>query len=87
MEYGDIETIFESSVNPYTQGLLESLPRLDKAQDRLTTISGLVPDLKAPPPGCRFHPRCPKAKAKCAKERPPYEEYEKSHFSACWYPG
>lgn len=87
MEYGDIETIFESSVNPYTQGLLESLPRLDKVQDRLTTISGLVPDLKAPPKGCRFHPRCARAKTKCVEERPPYEEYEKGHFSACWYPG
>ena len=86
MEYANIETIFENPINPYTKGLISTIPRLDQQQSQLPTISGLVPDLKNPPRGCRFHPRCPRAKSKCTEERPPFREHEREHFCACWYP-
>ncbi|WP_372491071.1 oligopeptide/dipeptide ABC transporter ATP-binding protein, partial [Falsiroseomonas oryziterrae] len=51
--------------------------------ERLASIEGTVPDLRAPPPGCRFAPRCPFAVARCA-EQPPLVAQHEGHFAACW---
>jgi peptide/nickel transport system ATP-binding protein len=56
----------ESPQHPYTQGLLESFPPLSGPRQRLTGIPGSPPDLRNPPSGCRFHPRCPH----CTPDRP-----------------
>jgi len=58
VEYGSAAQIFEAPKMPYTQGLLESLPRLDQAGDRLIPIDGQPPNLLRMPPGCAFAPRC-----------------------------
>jgi len=52
--------------------------------ERLESIPGTVPNLIEPPPGCRFHPRCPHAMEKCKKEEPPLTEVEKDRLIACW---
>ncbi len=58
VESADTQQIFSSPLHPYTQGLLHSLPRIDRSMDRLNVIPGQVPDPLHFPPGCRFHPRC-----------------------------
>ncbi len=59
VERGDVVQVFEQSEHPYTKGLLRSMPRRSRARkSELPTIEGVVPSLLAPPPGCRFAPRC-----------------------------
>jgi peptide/nickel transport system ATP-binding protein len=60
IEQGTADDVFLQPLHPYTTGLMRSVPRLDQPRGvRLETIEGLPPDLRAPPPGCRFAPRCP----------------------------
>src|SRR4030095_10699973 len=59
VERAPVERIFERPGHPYTVGLLGSIPHVDRPADRLATVAGRVPDMTAPPPGCRFAPRCP----------------------------
>lgn len=73
--------LFENPQHPYTQGLLASLPRLDRSE-RLTNIKGTVPPLNAVPEGCRFADRCPLATGLCRTD-PPYQETEPGHFVRC----
>lgn len=83
MEIGSVEQIYYSTLHPYTQGLLKSIPKIGSNSD-LYTIPGNPPDMLNPPPGCRFHPRCPFAEEKCRKENPPLVEVSKGHYVACW---
>lgn len=86
VEHGDADTIFKHPKHPYTQGLLNSSPRLDaenKAQ--LSSIPGTPPDLLAPPVGCAFAARCPYAMNLCARMQPEYTYFEEpGHYAACW---
>ena len=86
MEVASRRDLFRSPSHPYTRGLLESIPRVDGAGDRLTPIRGQPPSAIAPPPGCPFHPRCPQAIERCASELPPLFALAgaESHLSACW---
>jgi oligopeptide/dipeptide ABC transporter ATP-binding protein len=88
VEGGLATQIFSSPLHPYTQGLLQSIPRVDKDYDRrshrLHEISGLVPSLLRLPPGCTFFPRCPKRIASCSQERPPRVLAEEYHTVSCW---
>jgi peptide/nickel transport system ATP-binding protein len=70
MEYGTIGDIFERPLHPYTEGLFNSIPRLDLDRERLFPIAGLMPDPSRLPPGCVFHPRCPYAGEACARQVP-----------------
>ncbi len=81
-EIADTDTIFYGSMNPYTEGLLASIPKLD-ATGPLKAIEGIVPDMLKPPSGCKFHPRCQYAKPVCAEQVPELVEVEKNHLSAC----
>lgn len=83
IELADVETLFEAPKHPYTQGLLGSIPRPDRDLEDLTIIPGSVPSLINPPPGCRFHPRCPYAKEICRREKPKELMVEKDHMVAC----
>ncbi|WP_424814839.1 ABC transporter ATP-binding protein [Roseococcus sp. YIM B11640] len=74
--------LFARPQHPYTIGLLGAAPRLDSRRARLASIEGTVPDLRSPPPGCRFAPRCPFAIAECATT-PELREIEAGHFAAC----
>ena len=83
VELGKSEQVFNNPRHPYTQKLLSSIPRL-REKRRLEFIPGAPPDLRAPPPGCRFHPRCPFVMDVCRREEPPMVEVEPDHHVACW---
>lgn len=84
VEFGESEKIYDNPQHPYTQALLRAIPRLGAPRTRLEYIPGVPPDLRSPPPGCRFHPRCPKAMDVCRRDEPPMVEVEKNHYVACW---
>ncbi len=72
VEKADVLDLFQSPKHPYTQGLLDSIPRLDRTGvDRLHSIKGSPPDLLHLPQGCPFRDRCDKAVERCAHELPP----------------
>lgn len=81
-EVASAKELFHSPLHPYTQGLLASLPRMDKNVEKLHVIKGVVPNLKHPPEGCRFSPRCEYASEKC-KIAPNMAEIKPGHFVAC----
>ena len=87
VESGTIEDIFRRTAHPYTKGLFNSLPSLDKKIHRLQPIRGLMPDPANLPTGCAFHPRCPYADAFCAQEAPEFREVEPGHFCRCSHAG
>lgn len=69
VEYGSSDDVLASPQHPYTQRLLKSIPRL-RGPRTIEYISGAPPDLSNPPPGCRFHPRCPQVFDRCVVEKP-----------------
>jgi oligopeptide/dipeptide ABC transporter ATP-binding protein len=79
-----VNDAFTRTRHPYTAGLLHSLPRLGETQETLRVIPGTVPNPVAFPSGCRFHPRCPVAVARCATDAPLLEEIEPGHRVRCW---
>jgi oligopeptide/dipeptide ABC transporter ATP-binding protein len=86
VEQGPVEQIFTSPQHPYTWSLLRSVPRVDEARkDRLVSIRGLPPDLSHPPPGCKFHPRCPFVIDRCKTDpEPQLEEVGVEQQARCW---
>ncbi len=84
VEYGTAEQIYLNPQHPYTQALLRSIPRLRGEISKLEWIPGTPPDLIAPPPGCRFAPRCKFRMDICTKEEPPTIEVEPGHIVSCW---
>jgi len=86
VEQGPVREIFRRPRHWYTRALLDSVPTLDQALDRLPTIPGSPPTVVSRPQGCRFHPRCPNARAKCAQEMPPLAELAPAHEVRCWFP-
>ena len=84
MEYGSARQIFKEAMHPYTQGLLASIPRLDKDLDRLFSIDGTVPSLDRMPKGCRFCARCLQAMDKCREHQPPVYITDDGHKVSCW---
>jgi oligopeptide/dipeptide ABC transporter ATP-binding protein len=82
-EYGPIEAIFSKMRNPYTRGLMHSIPQLTEKRDRLNAIPGQVPDPMDLPTGCKFHPRCYLMIEECKKEEPPLFQVNGDHFSRC----
>jgi len=85
MEEAPVQRIFAWPSHPYTRGLLASIPDLRTgAHQRLTPIPGSPPDMRRPPAGCPFSPRCPHAMAQCVAALPPIYEVEAGHGSRCW---
>ncbi|MGA3183901.1 MAG: ABC transporter ATP-binding protein [Candidatus Dormibacteria bacterium] len=85
VEQGPTEQIFDSPQHPYTWALLRSLPRVDSARlQRLPSIEGLPPDLIAPPPGCKFNPRCPFRLERCFRDSPELKPVGDGQTAACW---
>jgi len=85
-EKGPSEEIYWKPAHPYTQGLLQSVPRL-KTQTQIQWIPGLPPDLVNPPHGCRFHPRCRYAMDICKAKNPVETQVGRDHCVSCWlYP-
>jgi len=84
LEKADVRTLFNRYRHPYTQGLIQSLPRLGVQQRRLATIKGQPPDLLQLTGGCPFEPRCSYATDSCGEAFPPSEEAGPGHLVACW---
>jgi oligopeptide/dipeptide ABC transporter ATP-binding protein len=84
VESGDVFSIFERPLHPYTQGLLRSSLSIAEFRERLEVIEGSVPNLLEPPPGCRFHPRCPSAMPVCKEKEPFLTEPSSAHEVSCW---
>jgi oligopeptide/dipeptide ABC transporter ATP-binding protein len=82
-ETAGVSRFFERPAHPYTRALLGSLPQRGRA---LEGIPGSVPSPFAPPPGCRFHPRCPRASAVCAEVQPAEAQIEPGHAVRCHHP-
>ena len=87
VELSETEGLFENPLHPYTKALLSAVPEPDprgkKLKERII-LPGEPPDPSSPPPGCRFHPRCPEARDICKKEEPRMTEIEEGHFVSCW---
>lgn len=83
VEEGPARTLFTAPKHPYTAHLVGSLPRIGDSTPK-ASLEGRPPNLADPPPGCRFHPRCPMAVDKCRVEIPPLETVGADHRSACW---
>jgi peptide/nickel transport system ATP-binding protein len=86
VEEAPVDRLFARPLHPYTQGLIRSIPRIDKdagKRARLQAIGGTVPSLIHPPPGCRFAARCNFAKPQCTEAVPDLREIEAGHKVAC----
>lgn len=83
VETARTEDLFKEPLHPYTQGLLNAIPKLDEEVEELHVIPGSVPNLINPPSGCRFHPRCQYAMEICRKEKPSMVEKKRDHRVAC----
>jgi peptide/nickel transport system ATP-binding protein len=86
VEAASTRQLFANPCHPYTRALLDSVPRLGEEKRRLATVRGSVPALSRIPPGCPFHPRCPKAEGICRRERPAPKEVEDGHRVECHFP-
>jgi peptide/nickel transport system ATP-binding protein len=86
MEYGVAHEIFNAAQHPYTWGLLESMPTVEKRLDVLVPIEGSPPSLLHPPSGCPFHPRCKYRFEPCDSKVPPFVEIPGGHKDACLLP-
>ncbi len=83
VETADVFTLFRAPLHPYTRSLLRCCPRPDERPARFASIAGQVPNLVAPPAGCRFHPRCPDVLDICRQEAPPVCE-RGGQRAVCW---
>jgi len=83
VEVAPTEKIFADPNHPYTQALLEEVPRLDSRSRSYVGIEGEIPSALDPPAGCYFHPRCPRAMARCRQIAPALREIAPGHWSAC----
>jgi oligopeptide/dipeptide ABC transporter ATP-binding protein len=85
VEHGTTDDIFKDTKHPYTQGLIQSVPRLDREmEDRLFSIPGQPPNVIDLPDCCPFYPRCHKCTDICKKHYPPVVSFKNGHTAACW---
>ena len=86
IEYGPTREVLKNPLHPYTKALIAAVPDPDP-ENRFKmrpVVPGEPPNPINPPPGCRFHPRCPRRFDPCDKEEPPLKEVEKNHYVACF---
>ncbi len=87
VEQAEVDDLFHDTKHPYTDALLDSIPRPDQTVEDLHPIAGVMPEAINPPSGCRFHPRCPEAREVCTRVHPHPEIVEMDgapHRSACF---
>ncbi len=86
VELADRDALYENPLHPYTQALLSAIPipdpSVEERRERIV-LTGDIPSPVAPPPGCRFHTRCPVAFERCKVEVPAFNDYGSGHFAAC----
>jgi oligopeptide transport system ATP-binding protein len=85
VEKSDVFDLYANPAHPYTEGLIDSIPRLDQKGGTLNAIGGLPPNLMRIPPGCPFNPRCRRAQDRCRTEVPELREVAPGRFSACHF--
>ncbi|MHA2048647.1 MAG: ABC transporter ATP-binding protein [Promethearchaeota archaeon] len=83
VEYATALSLFKNPAHPYTKGLINSIPSIEKRDQELQTIRGMVPNLIFPPSGCRFHPRCDYRLEVCGKVKPLLKSIGEDHLIAC----
>ena len=86
VESGPARAVIDGSLHPYTLGLIDSIPDLNREQGRFKTIPGIVPNMFDLPQGCRFSPRCERAQDLCQTSVPELREIEPGHCVACHFP-
>ncbi len=86
VESGKSNVIINSQRHPYTEGLINSIPDMDREKNRLETIQGIVPNMFDLPKGCNFSPRCKYCKDICMEKEPELVEVEENHCVACHFP-
>ncbi|MBM3598282.1 MAG: ATP-binding cassette domain-containing protein [Alphaproteobacteria bacterium] len=88
VELATEQALFTRPLHPYTQALISAVPEPDpEIQSRRIALQGEIPSPIAPPPGCRFHTRCPKAEERCRSTEPVIREVEPGRFVRCHFPG
>jgi oligopeptide transport system ATP-binding protein len=89
MEHAQADDIFYNTLHPYTRALLESVPRLEHADDALLAIPGMPPSLRNMPSGCPFAPRCARAESDCQRPAPLrlVNDGAADHWVACHHAG
>jgi peptide/nickel transport system ATP-binding protein len=83
-EYGDVDTIYNHPVHPYTKDLIRAFPNLADPHSKLVSIPGYPPRLDQLPKGCRFAPRCSFAFDRCQMEKPPLYQVGIHHQASCF---
>ena len=83
IEQAPVAALFDRPMHPYTDGLIDAVPKLEGDLHRLTTIPGNIPDLAAVIPGCRFNPRCREAREACRRDAPALLQVGPDHLSRC----
>jgi oligopeptide/dipeptide ABC transporter ATP-binding protein len=86
VEIAPARELVASPRHPYTKALLAAVPTLSPGGEKKLLLEGDVPSPIAPPPGCPFHPRCPRAQARCRTELPPLEKCGDGRACACFFP-
>jgi len=87
VEMGSVDNIFYHPVHPYTLGLIRAVPTVTGEFEDLVSIPGSPPDMVNPPSGCKFHPRCTYADARCRQQEPRLQPYQNdaAHTVACFH--
>ena len=84
VESGSIKRVYKKPAHPYTEALMQALPKLGVKRERLFQIEGEPPNPVNLPTGCSFHPRCPKVMDICLTEYPPATVIADEEYAACW---
>ena len=84
VETGAVDRVFRAPAHPYTEALMQALPKMDEERDKLFQIEGEPPNLLKLSGGCRFEPRCPKSLPICHTAYPPFVSVKNGGEAACW---